>query len=289
LCRFYFPFGTLRDGVQLETALQAYQVTGGGQVPLQPDQLGWTADVQQQLEALGTINNITDKIPRLDGKGFVKCLRGSHFPGCFVTCMKLSEGKFYSLFLRMRLCGFLLEANWCAAQRLLQAQLQDLPGASAEVMVGDEGVVPADVRRDAESQAGRMRRRRLTLEELQQEFGVDATPATNQAGPLTKFQMYRFCMLERGSIVWAKHCLGRDVFVLNDYDSQTSQFQEHEFVLVEVTSSSVTCTCDIYKILATTREEAQVSCLHVRFMEDAILPLLGEVQKAGFVPLSPHG
>ena len=263
---------------QLEVLLNQYRTSGVHQLTeTLLKELGQAPGIQEQLDAIGSLDHHTENIIRFDGAGTLCKRSGSYYPVCFVTCAKLSNNKLAPHFFRIRLLHFLLKDDTKQLLSLLNENCSVPESPDVEPSMFQVVQAAELALREA------TRRRKMTVEDLQVLLGVEVPPVTNMASQMTMYHSFKTSMLEQGFLYWVHHHTDGDVFVLNDYSSVSSQFQVTDFILAEVVNSQVIyCGCDTYKTLQGSVVDG--SCMHCRFLEDEVIPCMRRVQQPGFSP-----
>jgi hypothetical protein len=136
--------------------------------------LGDAPALQQQLDAIGSLDHHTENIARFDGQGTLGKKSCSYYPLCFVTCAQLSGNKLTPHFFRVRLLHYLLRND----TRQLLALFND----KISVVERTDDMETSQSEQPAVESATRSgRARRMTVEELQETLGVEVPPVTNMA------------------------------------------------------------------------------------------------------------
>ena len=135
-----------------------------------------------------------------------------------------------------------------------------------------------------ERRATTVRRHRITAQQLQQQLRLQEVEVRNQASEMTSYESYKTSMVSEGCLVWAKHQVDHEIFVLNNYDCETSEFQEEDFVFVEFwrEDQQISCQCDTYRLRMTASLDPD--CLHCRFLEEEVVPYVEVVRQENFSP-----
>ena len=145
-----------------------------------------------------------------------------------------------------------------------------------------------------------IRRRRITsrvvsvtADMLRQSLGIDGSGSTptNMMAALTLYQQFANNLLIEGTIIWRLHHTDHDVFIMNDYDMQSGQYQPLAFVHVTRIQGHdgplLHCTCKTYGLLQsiglTEQQESDdviisskgsLQCMHCRFFLEEVEKLL---------------
>ena len=263
----------------------AYRTQGGHQpaAGLQLRDVGPTPTLEEQLEAIGSIDHDTEKIPAVNGNKYISEEIGSYFPRFFLSCRKLHTSHL-PIARRPRLCHFALNGDWYQVQRLFCMESSDAQPEAPQRTDRNADVATSTARQKHQREPA-ARRPRFTAEDLELELGVDAGPVLNMASVFTPYRSFIHSVIMEGCLLWVKHERDSDVFVINGYGCESSEFLKSEFVFVEVRNRQVTqCQCEIFRISSVARDAGATSCLHSRFVQDHIVPLMGPVQEHGFQP-----
>lgn len=282
VCRFYFTFGCLSpNSQQLEALFNHHRTTGLHHLPeTHLEDLQDSPSLQEQLDALGCIDHHTSNIVRADGAGLLGKKACSYYPGCYITCSKISS-KVVPHFFRTRLLHYLVKDD---VNQMIGLLTERRPSPVPEEPLPNDNQPTTE----AERAPPMGRNRRMTVGELQEALGVEVAPVTNLASQLTQFSSFRTSMIEQGCLYWVCHNLDADIFILNDYSSTTSLFQVTDFNLVTVVNRQVVqCDCDIFRTL--TAAWMRGSCMHCRFIEEEVVPLMETVQQQDFQPTTGIG
>ena len=131
--------------------------------------------------------------------------------------------------------------------------------------------------------------KRLTMDDLMANIRIldPQFSADNMAQHLSKYETFKFAMIENGKLFWRHSSSNLDIFSLNDVNQSTGVFQEDCYVhltrsKIDGGHSELSCTCSIYSTLIQlanlriTEEEldgmdiSAVQCCHMRLFNDMI-------------------
>ena len=123
-----------------------------------------------------------------------------------------------------------------------------------------------------------------TTAELLDDIGeMQAPDVSSMSQSLTLYKDFVRLLIESGCLSWRSVGPEQYVVVMNSYSPKSGEFSPSEFVHVQFSNVKSQCTCSSFKDMT----DDSKTCMHVRFVEEEILPRLSYLFNESWLPTTP--